>query len=93
MLKEITDFLRKIVFGESSSGGEPPPENWVLCFEISERAEVEILLEGLGEAGIDFFHELENKPVWEPFPHSVDKVYVREGDVGEVKEMFKRKRI
>jgi hypothetical protein len=74
--------FQKIIPSPSS----PEPEKPVLLLESPNPSRVATVVNHLEEKDVEYRLVEENKPLWEPHPHSTEKIYVRAGDLDSVRK-------
>jgi hypothetical protein len=79
---------------QSSSGSRQmnsKENDWVLLIESQHPENIASIIESLEDADYRYFHEEEEKPIWEPLPHSTQKIYVPQEELDEVENHLTEK--
>lgn len=63
-------------------------EDWILLIEHPNPGIIKNLIDIIEGHDFEFFYEKENKEIWEPYPHSTEKLYIKENQLDDTKEIL-----
>jgi len=59
-------------------------DDWTVLIENPEAEKITSIIDALEDGNYQYFYEEEDKPIWEPMPHSTQKIYIKKKKLDEI---------